>query len=50
MYLVKMLNSKGEGSLDNGYFDNLNIGFLNKFEKKSEKKKKNYIYVLLLID
>jgi hypothetical protein len=38
------------GSLDNGYLDNLDNGFSNKYEKKLKIEKKSYGYVLLLIN
>jgi hypothetical protein len=40
----------GKRSLDNGYLDNLDNEFSNKFEKNFKNRKINYEYVLLLID
>jgi hypothetical protein len=39
----------GKGSLDNGYSDNFDNEFLDKYEKNI-KNKKTYEYVILLID
>jgi 5-methylcytosine-specific restriction endonuclease McrA len=40
----------GKGSLDNGYLDNLDNGFSNKYEKNLKNIKEPYGYVHLFID
>jgi hypothetical protein len=41
---------KGKGSLDNGYLDNLDNGFSDKYEENLKNRKKPHGYILLLID
>jgi hypothetical protein len=40
----------GKGSLDNGYLDNFDNEFSNKYGKNLKNRKKSYGYILLLID
>jgi hypothetical protein len=41
---------KGKGSLDNGYLNNFDNNFSNKYEKNILKIEKLYGYILILID